>query len=53
MAHDRIVGLFPQVQRRGRPGSAPQPADVRLDEQRKFERAVLATAPPGTPLPRL
>jgi hypothetical protein len=53
IAHDRIVGFFASLQRRGRPGSAPEPSDVRLDEQRTFERAVLATAPPGTPLPRL
>jgi hypothetical protein len=53
IAHNRSVGLFGPSQRRGRRGFTPQPTEVRFDEQRQFERAVLATAPPGTPVTRV
>jgi hypothetical protein len=52
IAHDRRVALFaPHRRAGGSQATRPRPTEVRLDEQRKFERAVLATAPAGTPVP--
>lgn len=50
IAHDRMVALFAPHEREGS-RSARQPTEVRLDARRQFERAVLATAPGGTPVP--
>jgi hypothetical protein len=47
--HDGLAVLFPPRSRSAR----AQPTEARRDEQRTFERAVLATAPAGTPVPRV
>jgi hypothetical protein len=50
IAHDRVVVLLAP---RDADASRSTVSDVRRDDQRAFERALLGTAPAGTSLPRV
>jgi hypothetical protein len=54
MAFDGAVACYAPRQRPGGPSERhPGPIEVRRDAGRAFERALLATAPAGTSLPRV
>ncbi len=54
IAHDRAIAFYaPRADRAPSHARGSGPTEVRRDEARAFERALLATAPAGTPVPRV
>jgi hypothetical protein len=53
MARDRAVAFYAALDVAGSRGHRSEPTDVRRDDERAFERALLASAPADTPVPSL
>ena len=53
IAHDRAIAFYAPRAEAPSHGRRSGPTEVRRDEERAFERALLATAPAGTPVPRV
>jgi len=54
IAHDRAIAFYaPRADATPSHARRSGPTEVRRDDERAFERALLATAPAGTPVPRV
>jgi hypothetical protein len=51
IAGDRAVAFYAALDVAGSRGHGSKPTDVRRDDERAFERALLASAPAETPVP--